>query len=182
MPMQLRPCQLRLAIGPPSRARRCWCCCFRLLLLLCALGLTLGLRACAGELSSLPQEPQAGAGENDPGEALERQQLHPSASLLSTAMRPSPPPPQRRASPQAQRANSVVSKTALGATGHHPGGAALRAGTPASIYGQGQSLGRRARTHSPHDSHAVEQVLIVKSSPLHGLRALAVLLVRACDQ
>jgi hypothetical protein len=75
-------------------------------------------------------------------------------------MRPSPPPPQRRASPQAQRANSVVSKTALGGGGAHPGGGpALRAGTPASVYGQGQSLGRRARNHSPHDSHAVEQVL-----------------------
>lgn len=64
-------------------------------------------------------------------------------------MRPSPPPPQRRA-------NSVASKTALGG-GHPGGGAALRAGTPASVYGQ--SLGRRARNHSPHDSHAVEQVL-----------------------
>ena len=113
------------------------------------------LLPCAGELSSLPQQPQAGAGENDPAEAPERHQLYPSASLLSTAMRPSPPPPQRQPSPQAQRANSVVSKTALGGGAPLRGGG-LRAGTPASVYGQGQSLGRHARADSP----AVEQVLL----------------------
>jgi hypothetical protein len=113
---------------------------------------------CAGELSSLPQDPQAGAGEHDPAGAPERQLLYPTASLLSTAMRPSPPPPQRQPSPHAQRANSVVSKTALGSEGAGGigGGGGLRASTPASVYGQGQSLGRHARADSP----AVEQVCL----------------------
>ncbi|KAK9845497.1 hypothetical protein WJX81_007970 [Elliptochloris bilobata] len=105
------------------------------------------------ELSSLPPAPlgQApGAGENDPAAVLGPQ---PTTSLLSTAMRPSSPLPQP-ASPPAQRAGSVVSHTAL-ACGCAPP-ASARAGTPASVYGQGLASGRE-RAASPQDSHATEQ-------------------------
>jgi len=111
------------------------------------------MRAGKHELSSLPpaalgQAP--GAGENDPAPQHVPQ---PTTSLLSTAMRPASPPPQP-ASPPAQHAGSVVSQTALARGAAKP--ALARAGTPASVYGQGQEAGRE-RAASPQGSHATEQ-------------------------
>ncbi len=111
------------------------------------------MRAGKHELSSLPpaalgQAP--GAGENDPAPQHVPQ---PTTSLLSTAMRPASPPLQP-ASPPAQHAGSVVSQTALARSAAKP--ALARAGTPASVYGQGQEAGRE-RAASPQGSHATEQ-------------------------
>ena len=105
----------------------------------------------AGELSSLPQAPlQEMAEQEGPVQQQDVPRAYPSGSLLSTAVRPleqqpqHQPPlqhmPQQPPSPRANRANSLVSKTPREAN---------RAGTPASVYGQGRSLGRQLRADSP---------------------------------
>lgn len=81
----------------------------------------------------------------------------PSNSLISTAVQPASPRghAHQPVSPKLTRANSVVSHTAPGARAH--GG---RAGTPASVYGQGQGflLPSRARQQSPAQGLPAEQV------------------------
>lgn len=135
----------------------------------------------AGELSSLPQEVLQGTAEHE-GPLLQEQQrrAYPSVSLLSTAERPlqqqqqpqhqhQPPQqlaPQHPPSPRANRANSVVSKTPREAN---------RAGTPASVYGQGRSLGRQLRADSPF---GYEQVLLTSQ---HEQKASMQELMHAVD-
>ena len=104
----------------------------------------------AGELSSLPQEPLEGPGQ----QRQSRVPLaYPSGSLISTAMRPTAHTTSQPHSPPAERATSVVSKTALRRSPE-----AVRAGTPASVYAQDRAPGRRPLNISPHDSQALEQV------------------------
>lgn len=79
----------------------------------------------------------------------------PSNSLISTAVQPTSPHGhlhQQPVSPKLNRANSVVSHTAPGGRPHG------RAGTPASVYGQGFLLPGRARQLSPARQLAAEQV------------------------
>ena len=106
---------------------------------------------CSHSADPNPEGPQ-------PERPLRGQPIRPSNSLISTAVQPaSPHAHQQPPSPKFNRANSVVSHTAQadGQRGGHG-----RAGTPASGYGQGQSmLGHpKARQPSPHGSHAGEQV------------------------
>lgn len=104
----------------------------------------------AGELSSLPQEPLQGVGQ----QMQSREGLaYPSGSLISTAMRPSAHAARQPRSPPPERATSVVSKTALRRSPE-----AVRAGTPASVYAQDRAPQRRPLNASPHDSQAIEQV------------------------
>lgn len=88
----------------------------------------------------------------------------PSNSLISTAVQPASPHGhlQQPVSPKLNRANSVVSHTAPG--GRPQSG---RAGTPASVYGQGQGflLPSRARQSSPVQQLAAEQVSETCSIP-----------------
>ena len=77
---------------------------------------------------------------------------HPTASVLSTAVRATSPPPRQPGSPDIHRANSVVSQTEASQR-------AARAGTPASVYAQGRALPTpNTRSSSPGASHAGEQV------------------------
>ena len=103
----------------------------------------------AGELSSLPQQPLQAAEQ----QVMSREAIaHPSGSLISTAMRPSAHAARQPRSPPAERATSVVSKTALRRSPE-----AVRAGTPASVYAQDRAPPHRALDTSPHDSQAMEQ-------------------------
>ena len=112
--------------------------------------MTAALPQSAGELSSLPQEPLQGVGQ----QVMSREALaYPSGSLVSTAMRPAAHAARQPHSPPAERATSVVSKTALRRSPE-----AIRAGTPASVYAQDRAPQRRPLDASPHDSQAVEQV------------------------
>ena len=107
------------------------------------------VRGLAGELSSLPQQPpQAAEHQVMSREAIAR----PSGSLVSTAMRPSAHAARQPRSPPAERATSVVSKTALRRSPD-----AVRAGTPASVYAQDRAPPHRALDSSPHNSQAMEQ-------------------------
>ena len=105
----------------------------------------------AGELSSLPQEPLQGQGQQRQSRVAF---AYPSRSLISTAMRPSAHAARQPHSPPAEQATSVVSKTALRRSPE-----AVRAGTPASVYAQDRAPGRRPLHTRFHDSQAMEQVM-----------------------
>lgn len=99
---------------------------------------------------------------------VEAPRAYPSGSLWSTAERPVEQQqhrqqpqqhlPQQPPSPRANRANSLVSKTPREAN---------RAGTPASVYGQGRSLGRQLRADSPF---GYEQVCVTSQAAAQPCR------------